>query len=174
MFQGASHSAESWYRYRFAVFNGVRDYSGIRTGGVQTCGIIACTGDDLASCGRRFSRDIKIESRTIFENITITGDFPNDVDKLQIVQSLTDENLLPLKAEEIFVDIEERAENRSIKFLIIKPQDDIITFAIYGRNFITDGSDITIPEVNNSATGRYPDLLMILFSYYFPLFNILG
>ncbi|XP_012266921.2 vanin-like protein 1 isoform X1 [Athalia rosae] len=141
-----------YYRYRLAVFNGVRDYSGIRTGGIQTCGIFACINDTLASCGRRLPSESSMDYVTRFDNITIVGDFPNDEEKLQIVETLTHEQLLPLQANEIFLEIDELVKTRRIKFQLIEHRNDILTFAIYGRNFATDGSDVTKPG-NDDFSG---------------------
>lgn len=43
---------EEYYTYMAVAYDGVRTYSGVATGGVQTCGLIACTGNDIGSCGK--------------------------------------------------------------------------------------------------------------------------
>lgn len=47
------HLTDSFYhyRYRLAVFNGIRTFDGFATGGNQICGIIPCLNDTFASCG---------------------------------------------------------------------------------------------------------------------------
>uniref|UniRef100_A0A1B0DIU5 Uncharacterized protein n=1 Tax=Phlebotomus papatasi TaxID=29031 RepID=A0A1B0DIU5_PHLPP len=39
-----------YYRYHLGVFDGVRTYDDVATGGVLSCGIFACPTDDLESC----------------------------------------------------------------------------------------------------------------------------
>lgn len=41
------------YVYHLVAFNGVRTYSGVYYGGVETCGVVACLNQSVTSCGQR-------------------------------------------------------------------------------------------------------------------------
>lgn len=88
------------YEYRLVVFNGVRTFSGLASGGVQTCSIVACTNETINSCGRLYSNDsIKLEGIN-FVKVTIKGFFeindslilPNSVNNLLMPLDVTDYN----------------------------------------------------------------------------------
>lgn len=71
------------YRYRLAVFNGIRTFDGFATGGNQICGIIPCLNDTFASCGLKTGKTepLVIDTivfgplyiyDTVFNEVTIT------------------------------------------------------------------------------------------------------
>lgn len=45
---------ETSYTYQLVAFNGVRTYSGLYYGGVESCGVVACLNSSVASCGQRY------------------------------------------------------------------------------------------------------------------------
>lgn len=61
----SSDSLSDYYRYRLVAYGGVRSYSGMYNGGVDICGIIACTDTTLASCADRYNsfRDVSPENK---------------------------------------------------------------------------------------------------------------
>lgn len=52
--QTISGDEDNSYIYRLVVFSGVRNYPGISNGGLDVCGLVACTDDkDIMSCSDR-------------------------------------------------------------------------------------------------------------------------
>lgn len=41
------------YTYHLAAFNGVRSFVGVRSGGIETCAVLACLNNSVQSCGKR-------------------------------------------------------------------------------------------------------------------------
>lgn len=59
---GSLNSSNS-YVYHLVAFNGVRTYSGVYYGGVETCGVVACLNHSVTSCGQRLVYDVKLKLR---------------------------------------------------------------------------------------------------------------
>lgn len=51
--ESVSNSTGNRYTYHLAAFDGIRSYSGLRDGGIESCGVLACLNDSIASCGQR-------------------------------------------------------------------------------------------------------------------------
>ena len=140
--------------YRLAVFDGVRTYSGYSTGGVQVCSVIPCVNESLASCGLRsdhssaqprkfFYDDNLIQIDTVFESIQITSVYMyNDTLVFpDIFVTGTADNYGALVTSDSFVYNFTLAPNCSaISFVkTTKPVKNLISFAIYARQFDRDG-----------------------------------
>lgn len=53
LFLNAAEESLHVYTYHLVAFNGVRTFSGLYYGGVETCGIVACLNQSVVSCGQR-------------------------------------------------------------------------------------------------------------------------
>lgn len=47
-----SELGKKYYQYHLVAYSGVRTFSGMYYGGVETCGVVACQGETLESCER--------------------------------------------------------------------------------------------------------------------------
>ncbi|GAB0091471.1 Vanin-like protein 2 [Sergentomyia squamirostris] len=142
-----------YYRYRLGVFDGVRTYDNVATGGVLTCGVFACATDDLDSCARRFSETDTVVPAITFESIKITGTFPSKSHVLTLPNALNS-FVNPLNFKDFtYVESEERTEDGEtvvdISMELTVPHNDLRAFSIYGRNFIKDGEDVTTGGTNS-------------------------
>ncbi|XP_012266871.2 vanin-like protein 2 [Athalia rosae] len=159
-----------YYKYRIAVFNGIRLYPGIGTGGIQVCSIISCTDATLESCGTRFAVTDDVVTATVFHSIVISGNFSTDADMAQMPSSLTTD-ILPLNPSDFSysaVDYENSID-RSIVYNLTSGTRNLLNFAIFGRNFSGDWKEATIAEISTEApTGswstvaRVPNLAIVI------------
>ncbi|XP_037046246.1 vanin-like protein 1 [Bradysia coprophila] len=132
----------SIYRYRLFAYEGERIFSGVRVTGVATCGIFACTNNTLASCGHRLNAtDLSEPSEQIeFQEINVSGSFEGGPFMFTMPNSLSTD-LMPLeqfKYDESEEFLDGRCLRKSISHKIAAPTSDLLTFAIYGRNFRKD------------------------------------
>ncbi|XP_015600121.1 vanin-like protein 1 [Cephus cinctus] len=154
-----SSSNNSYYRYRFAVFNGVKTYSNVITNGIQVCSIIACINDTQDSCAYRYDTNATLIHPTNFTFISITGNFSNQTSYFQLPYTLAT-NLLPLNSSSYsFALTNLNSTYNTIGFNLTSPQSSLFTYAIWGRNFATDGLSIA---TTSSAVRPIPMILGIV------------
>lgn len=133
------------YRYRGLVFNGVRDFSGAATGGIQTCAITTCDNDNVTSCGARVS------PQHAFKSIKISGKFKAQ-NATQFPSTLVSGNqLLPLDPDQLSFTSDCKGSECSISMTLLQPRNDLITFGIFGRDFTTDGQPPTPAQSKGSG-----------------------
>ncbi|CAG5102078.1 Similar to vanin-like: Vanin-like protein 1 (Drosophila melanogaster) [Cotesia congregata] len=157
MVQGAA----KYYRYRFAVFNGVRSFSNIGTGGVEVCSVISCLDENPTSCNQRFDTNTIIVHPTTFNSIVISSVTKDSSNVTRLPLSINTE-LHPLNVTDFtFVSNKINATHVSLKYTLTKPRKDLMTFAIYGRNFTADG----LPKTTSASAQIIPPiyLMSILF-----------
>lgn len=126
------------------MFNGTRSFSGVAKGGIQTCGLISCVDDTLNGCGR-LSRDSKLVWPTTFRFIEITSRV-NDIDQMNALFMPVgiDKNFIPLNVTDYnFVSYDDDFEKGYNVMTLTKARNDLLTFAIFGRNFLADNDDVT-------------------------------
>ncbi|XP_044260501.1 vanin-like protein 2 [Tribolium madens] len=127
-----------FYTYHLVAYSGFRSYSGVRNATIEVCGIIACLNSSLSSCGQRFAHYDQIQWPVTFEKITITAKFENNENHTQFPNSLLS-SIRPIDTSETAWSGSEVTENGKNlierKFSITKPQNRLLTFAIWGRNF---------------------------------------
>lgn len=151
------------YEYRLAVFNGVRTFDGVATGGIHTCSIIACSNNTISGCGIRFKNQTEDSSQITFNKIAITGSFqtknalviPNAVNNLIMPINLADfifvEGVPYIKNDLSYVDVD---------YDLIVDHSDLISFGIYGRTFDNDGLDVTSFSGQKSLIGGSVTLIL--------------
>lgn len=137
---GILNSNDNYYRYRIAVFNGVRPFYGGASAGIQICSVISCTNNTLASCGVRFATTDDVVQPTVFNKILISGNFSTGSNTVQSLNSLT-MDILPLNLSDFtFTEKDIPGTSvRSITYNLTTETKNLLTFAIYGRNFSADG-----------------------------------
>lgn len=158
------------YYYRLAVFDGVRTYSGFATAGVQACSIIPCVNESSASCGLRsddssaqlrkyFYDDNLIQSGTVFESIEIVSQFVynNTFVFPDIFVTGTDDNYGALVPSDTFVYGLSVAPNGSAVSVLktMKPINNLVSFAIYARQFDRDGEKEDEPTPSGALSIYY-------------------
>lgn len=124
------------------MFNGVRSFDGVASGGLKTCGIIYCTDDTLEGCGHLFDLTGNNVKPTTFESIEISM---QEVDKQNtLYMPITFANdMKPLNASGFLYESVDSDEAVDHYMRLTKPSNDLLTFAIYGRNFPLDGTEPT-------------------------------
>ncbi|KAB0791014.1 hypothetical protein PPYR_02814 [Photinus pyralis] len=134
------------YQYHMVAFTGVRSFSGMYNGGVEICGVIACTNSSLSSCGKRFPSYDNVSWPISFKKIVINAEFDADENKYQYPNSLLS-NIEPLSSEAFGWTHEIKDKRISRTYTLKEPQDRLMTFAIYGRDFNRDSSPFKAPKI---------------------------
>lgn len=139
------------------MFNGVRSFGVGGTGGVEVCSIISCTDDKPTSCAQRFDTNTIIVHPTTFNSIIISSDYKISRNISRFPLSLNTE-MNPFNVNDFtFISNKLNATHVNIKYTLIKPRKDLMTFAIYGRNFTSDGQPIT-----TSSAAQFSPLYIML------------
>lgn len=144
----------SQFYYRLAVFDGVKNYDGAATGGLQTCAIIPCITGEIDSCGLR-SDNVSAETNMyldyyqtgfVFESIEISGNLSTENSFVGPNILLKGRGLsygeLLLPNEFVFAQSSNLDKQLSFMLKTLKPTL-IVTASLYGRLFSRDGSQCT-------------------------------
>jgi len=133
------------YVYRLAVFDGIRSFT-YATGGVQVCAVIFCTNSSLSSCGREFEKPEQAAFNTVFNNISISGNF-RLANTTQLPTTLVEgyDVLSPDTFQFTREEIQEKSEVR-VDMITTAQISKLMTFGIYGRDFLKDGGPVTEPN----------------------------
>lgn len=116
-------------RYRAVVYDGFRMYGTKVSAYVQLCGLIQCSNDTIQSCGS------VSQSNTTFSTLSITATF-NDYPEILAMPSVLNSSLLPFEHWTYREHTREKQTNVTIA--LNEATKDLVTFAIYGRNFNRD------------------------------------
>ncbi|KAH0549143.1 vanin-like protein 1 [Cotesia glomerata] len=127
-----------YYRYHFAVFNGVLSYAKLGKAGVQVCSIISCLTQDSNNCNKRFDVNTNIVQPVTFNSIVISSTSEDSNNIVHFPLSIKSE-MDPLNINEFtFVRKKINETHVSLNYSFTKPYNNLMTFAIYGRNFKDD------------------------------------
>lgn len=140
------------YHYRFAIFQGLRNYANIKNGGEAYCAIIPCVHVDSLKCGEKMKNSKKLVPSFLFHSIKITASIQvkDNPDSYMIMPTSLDFSIRPLQVEKFnFEDVSENDDIKKYEMKSLNELSDIMTFGIYGRNFNLD-SDI-IEEDNDEV-----------------------
>jgi hypothetical protein len=152
------------YVYRLAVFDGIRSYVYV-TSGIQVCAIIFCTNSSLSSCGYEFEMPEHAAFYTVFRDIHISGNFRLD-NSTQLPSTLVDGYgvLSPDTFQFTREEIPEKSEVR-VDMKTTAQISKLMTFGIYGRDFLKDGGPVTEPSgsVRNSVAEMFLLLSVAVF-----------
>ncbi|KAK4878070.1 hypothetical protein RN001_010576 [Aquatica leii] len=134
--QWNNKTTKKYYVYHMVVYSGVL-FAYYYDMGVDVCGVVACLNQNLRSCSRRFPNYDDVSWPVTFKHIQIKAQFENDDQKFQYPNSLLS-NIKPLPVEDF--DWTSRTLNTTIEktFTLKQPQNRLMTFAIYGRDFNKD------------------------------------
>lgn len=142
-------SESNVYVYHMVAFSGVRSFTGVYNGGIDICGLIACTNSSLSGCGLRFENFSTVAWPVTFENIAISAEFSNSVNTTQYPNSLLS-SILPIEVSKTEWN-EEKNDTIVRKTFSTKNQNRLLTFAIYGRDFSRDSD----PKDENSGANAF-------------------
>ncbi|KAJ8713010.1 hypothetical protein PYW08_008314 [Mythimna loreyi] len=133
------------YRYRAGVFSGVRSFSGVATGGTRICGVYACTGDTRETCGLRFSSYVP-DSTAIFQELVIEASMPTpslfadlDTNNAVVYPVSSKVSIMPLESKEFEYTTSKYLTNTIFTMTLKNTSAELLTFAVWGRRFATDG-----------------------------------
>ncbi|KAF5285196.1 hypothetical protein FQR65_LT13311 [Abscondita terminalis] len=133
-------SPKNYYVYHMVAYDGVRLIDVCKIG-VQICGVIACRGKNLNSCGKRFPNYDDVTWPSTFTRIEIRAEFAISDQKIQYPNSLLS-NIKPLPVDAIEWTSVVANTTISRTYVLKKPQNRLITFAIFGRDFSRDGQPL--------------------------------
>lgn len=131
--------------YRLAVFDGIRSYTYV-TAGVQICAVISCINDSLSSC----VKDLKLSKQemlnTVFDYVHISGNFRQS-NSIHLPITLV-RGYDVLSSDKFQFTREEMPERNEIKvdMKTSRQNSNLLTFAIFGRDFQKDGGLLTLPS----------------------------
>jgi hypothetical protein len=147
------------YVYRLAVFDGIRSFT-YTTGGVQVCAVIFCTDSSLSSCGYEFEMPEQAAFCTVFNNIHISGNFRLD-NSTQLPTTLV-QGYDVLSPDSFQFTREEITEKREVRIDMNTTAkiSKLLTFGIYGRDFLKDGGPAT--ERNGGVRGGAVSVSLVL------------
>jgi hypothetical protein len=139
-------SSERGYVYRLAVFDGIRSYT-YATGGVQICAVISCTSNNISACGYVLETDEQELFLTVFDYINVSGNFRLN-SSIQLPNTLVRgyDVLSPDTFEFTREEIPERSEVK-VSMRTRRETGNLLTFAIFGRDFLKDGGPASQPPV---------------------------
>ncbi|KAL7298146.1 hypothetical protein TKK_0009146 [Trichogramma kaykai] len=143
----------SFYRYRVAVFNGTRSFTGVAKGGVKVCGIISCLDDNLETCGQLLNDDDLPEKATLFRSILIRASVETAAARDLFVMPITlTKRMLPMNASDFHYETRGARNARVVHEMRTRsPSRDLLTFAIYARYFVNDDKDVTTDAATRNA-----------------------
>lgn len=106
------------------------------------------------SCNKRYDINTIIVHPTTFNSIVIKSDFKKSVNISRLPISLNTD-MQPLNVSDFtFITNKINESHVNLVYTLIKPRKDLMTFAIYGRNFTTDGT----PKTVSAAAGHYSSI----------------
>ncbi|XP_049963475.1 uncharacterized protein LOC126484137 [Schistocerca serialis cubense] len=140
--------SQARYAYRLAVFDGVRSFDGVATGGLQVCGVIPCSRDDMDSCGMLTLPD-EAAHATVFRTISISGVFSTN--HTLVTANTLLPGLAPLPADRFNMTTApagEKLKRFTLKTTaaVMEEGVSLFTFAIYSRVYKRDGEPATTPQ----------------------------
>ncbi|KAJ8950745.1 hypothetical protein NQ318_011238 [Aromia moschata] len=125
------------YVYHLVAYDNARSFSGVRDGGIESCGLLACLNESLASCGSRFSNYSDVVWPMTFENVSVAANFVKSENRTQFPNSLLS-SIRPLSPQYTVWESEETDSIVRRRHAIVRPQTRLLTFGIYGRDFSRD------------------------------------
>lgn len=159
-----ANSTGNRYTYHLAAFDGIRSYSGVRNGGIESCGVLACLNESIASCGKRFSNYSEVVWPVTFENITVSANFLKDQNRIQFPNSVL-ASLRPISPQYTLWTREDSDNATRRSLTLTKPQDRLLTFGIFGRDFSRDG-ELNQPDGNKSTRMSSFGGVILVFAVY--------
>ena len=123
-------SIDSSLNYRAIAYKGRRMFGEQVEAGIRVCGVVQCSNDSVTSCNSVQT------SNTVFTNLKIQTTF-DDYPQLLVMPTLMDSTLLfPYHNWTYTTDTQ--GQQTTVTLALNKPIQDIVSFAIYARDFNID------------------------------------
>ncbi|KAK9746766.1 Carbon-nitrogen hydrolase [Popillia japonica] len=136
--------SEDHYDYALLYYSGVRSFDRVRDGGIDVCALVFCqnlneTNGDYSNCGNRYSSYDTIEWPYIIEEVTIRANFTVTDSAIQYPNTLLS-SIRPLDKADFEWTSQYYDDNKIVEktLTLTKPQDRLLVFGIYGRDFSRD------------------------------------
>ncbi|KAI4454854.1 biotinidase-related [Holotrichia oblita] len=151
---------ENHYDYALLYYSGVRSFDRVRDGGIDVCAVVFCqdlneNNEDYSNCGSRYSSYDTIQWTYTIEEITISANFTVSDSAIQYPSTLLS-SIRPLDKTDYEWSSQYYDNNKIVQKTIklTKPQDRLLVFGIYGRDFSRDSgaSWVTINHLLFAAT----------------------
>lgn len=147
-------------RYRLVVFNGVRSFANVSTGGLEVCALVFCSGDSLDDCGALYPNSTSIVTPTSFDSLIITR--RADLERRSFFgPSTLTRDYLPMDGDEFAYLASGHSNSSLLLMYLVRPSSDVLTFGIYGRRFDRDGGERTRPPQNGAATATSAPSMLV-------------
>ncbi|XP_014205123.1 vanin-like protein 2 [Copidosoma floridanum] len=147
-----------YYRYRFAVFSGVRQFAADQTLGVEVCSIVSCAGDEIDKCGRLYPEGARVVEPTVFLALYVTRRADLGTRSFYSPTTATRE-LLPINTTDFGFAIGGPESNSLLLAYLSRPTGNVAAFGIYGRRFDWDGQPPTRPS--SAGTSVAPSVVVV-------------
>lgn len=142
------------YNYRLGVWVGQRRYEEEQYSAIRLCGLFACKGASVESCGLVSEEEVHLQDhRVVFTDLQILGEFVRRPRRLILPSTLSSSSFYALQPSQLAWSMEELANVTRIKMELRQPHSQLMTFAIYGNYF---------DEYANGGAGRLGTLLFLL------------
>ncbi|XP_017120280.1 vanin-like protein 3 [Drosophila elegans] len=122
----------SGYSYRLGVWVGERRYEEEQYSAIRLCGLFACSGANVESCGLIGEQQ---GHPVMFTKLQILGEFVRKPRRLIMPSTLGSSNLYALQPSQLIWSTEETDNLTRIKMELRQPHSQLMTFAIYGNYF---------------------------------------
>jgi hypothetical protein len=125
--------------------------------------VIACLNSSLTSCGQRFPQYEKVQWPVTFEEITILARYQTSDNKTYFPDTLLS-TIRPIDATETEWGEEipqNDGKSATRTFSLKKPQNRLLTFAVYGRNFARDSP----PDSDDDNSASSVNIASFLLSF---------
>lgn len=134
-------------------------FAGAATGGTKVCGIIACTGDSLNTCGKLFEPNKKFVAPVTFRSIDIRLPKAGSEKNFFMPGTLA-KNMQPLNATDFsFGTVGSKEAHDYYGLALKKPSNDLLSFVLLGRNFALDGGPPTRANIGGPMTKGLSSLM---------------
>ncbi|EDX00979.1 vanin-like protein 3 [Drosophila yakuba] len=124
------------YNYRLGVWVGQRRYEEEQYSAIRLCGLFACTGSTVESCGLISEEQEHLqEHQVVFTKLQILGEFVQRPRRLLMPSTLSSSSLYALQPSQLTWSMKESVNVTRIKMELLEPHGQLMTFAIYGNYF---------------------------------------
>ncbi|XP_053949433.1 vanin-like protein 1 [Anastrepha ludens] len=124
------------YRYRLAAYSGSHaTHQRIESAALKICAVIACTNNQLYSCGHIFPTNLTVANKYYFNVLKVSASFAHAPRRL-IMPSSVDGAMLPLPVHMYEWREVESKTVTAVSIRLMTPKLDLLTFGIWGNYFL--------------------------------------
>ncbi|XP_063541459.1 vanin-like protein 1 isoform X3 [Cydia strobilella] len=146
----------SKYQYKALAFDGERSFSGLGEGDTRICSVLACTGDTIDTCGKRFPTYVE-NSTSIFEELIIVATVPTpaldnllDAHDSSFFPISLDVSIMPLEPSEYTYTEVQGDVTTVFTYTLVNTEKELYSFAVWGRVFEPAPGSSMVPFLSKS------------------------